>query len=122
VLEGAFPFEHGPGLVVVLGELGEDRAEIHLPIAQRAEAAGAVHPGFVPAVDADATVRVELGVLDVEGLDALVVEVDEGDVVELLQQEVARVVVDAGARVAADRVDEALEGGAVVDVLAGWIS
>ena len=40
-------------------------------------------------------------------------------IVELLQQEMARVVVDAGARVAADRVDEALERRAVVNVLAG---
>ena len=47
-------------------------------------------------IDALLAGRVELGVLDVKRLDALVVEVDEVQVVELLQQEVARVVVDAG--------------------------
>jgi hypothetical protein len=34
--------------------------------------------------------RVELGVLDVKRLDALVVDVDEAEIVELLQAEVRR--------------------------------
>ena len=63
--------------------------------------------------------RAELGVLHVEGLDALVVDVDERQIVELLQQEVRRVVVDVAARMAVDRVEEHLEGGAVEQVLAG---
>ena len=54
-----------------------------------------------------------------EGLDALVVDVDEVEVVELLQHEVRRVVVDAAARVIADALEEHLEGRAVEDVLAG---
>ena len=54
-----------------------------------------------------------------ERLDALVIEIDEGEIVELLQQEVARIVIDAGALVAADRIDEPLEGRSVVNILAG---
>ncbi|RYF00506.1 MAG: hypothetical protein EOO78_11850, partial [Oxalobacteraceae bacterium] len=46
------------------------------------------------------------------------VDVDEGEVIQLLQHEVAGVVQDAGARVVADRFQEALEADAVVQVLA----
>ena len=119
MLQRALPFEHRPAVVVVLRQLGEDAAEIDLPVAQRAEAAGPVDPALITRVDALAAGRIELGVLDVERLDALVIDVDEGQIVELLQQEVRRVVVDVAALVAADRVEEHLEGGAVEHVLAG---
>ena len=99
--------------------LREDRREVDLPVAERAEAAGAVDPGLEAAVDALPAGRVELGILDVEDLDALVVDVDVVEVVELLQHEVARVVEHGSARVAADALEEHLEGHAVVQVLAG---
>src|SRR6185369_6313516 len=54
ILDAAFPLEHGPTLETVLGELGEDRAEIHLPIAERTEADCPVDPGLEPAIDAGA--------------------------------------------------------------------
>jgi hypothetical protein len=98
VLQAAFPFQHRPAVIVVLRELGEDAGEIDLPVAERAEAAGAVDPALVAGIDALPAGRVELGVLDVKRLDALVVDVDEGEIVELLQQEVRRVVVDVAAR------------------------
>ena len=63
--------------VAVGGELAEDAAEIDLAVAQRAEAAGPVDPVLEAAIDALPAGRVELGVLDVERLDPLVVEVDE---------------------------------------------
>ena len=75
-------------------------------------------PALVAGIDALPAGRVELGVLHVEGLDALVVDVDEVEIVELLQQEMRRIVVDVAARVPADRVEEHLEGGAVENVLA----
>ena len=46
------------------------------------------------------------------------VDVDEGEVVHLLQEEVRRVVIDVAALVAAQRVEEHLEGGAVEHVFA----
>ena len=45
MLEAAFPFDHRPAGEVVGGQLGEDRAEVDLAVAERAEAAGALHPG-----------------------------------------------------------------------------
>ena len=118
MLQAAFPFQHRPGIIAVLGELGEDAAEIDLPVAERAEAAGAVGPALVAGIDALPSGRIELGVLDVERLDPLVIDVDEFEIVELLQQEMRRVVIDVAALVAADRVEEHLEGRAVEHVLA----
>src|SRR5579871_1135369 len=119
VLERAFPFKHGPGRIAVLRELREHAAEIDLPVAKRAEAARPLDPRRIARVDALPAGRVELGVLDVERLDALVIDVDEFEIVELLQHEVRGIVVDRAALVAFERVEKALEGGAVENVLAG---
>src|SRR5271168_3978233 len=51
--------------------------------------------------------------------DALVVDVDEVDIVELLEQEMRGIVVDRATLVAADGLQKSLEGGAVKDVFAG---
>ena len=89
-----------------------------MSVAQRAEAPCALDPALVARVDALAPRRVELGVLDVERVDALVVDVDEVEIVELLQHEVRRVVVDAAARMATDPFEQHLEGHAVHQVFA----
>ena len=52
VFQAAFPFDHGPAVIAVLGQLGEDAAEIDLAVTGGAEAAGAVDPGLEAAVDA----------------------------------------------------------------------
>ena len=75
--------------------------------------------GWKPRIDALPAGRVELGVLHVEGADALVIDVDEVEIVELLQHEMRGIVVDAAALVAVDALEEHLEGDAVEDVLAG---
>ena len=103
----------------VLRKFREYAAEIHLAVAERAEPARAFHPGLIAAIDALTRGRIELGVLDVERADALVVEVDEAEIVELLQHEMTRVVEDLAAPMVADARQEHLEAGAVVQVLAG---
>src|SRR5438552_16087759 len=118
MLQAALPFQHRPGIVIVLGELGEDAAEIHLAVAEGTEAPCPAHPALIAGIDALPPRRVELGGLDMEGLDPLVVDVDELEIVELLQKEVRRIVIDVAALVAADRVEEHLEGRAVEHVLA----
>src|SRR6185503_9479109 len=77
VLQAALPLEHGPAVVTVLRELRKDAFEIDLTVTERTETAGPVDPALIAAVNAGATVRAELGVLDVKRLDALVVEIDE---------------------------------------------
>ena len=119
LLIGAFPFEHRPAGVVVDGELGEDGAEVDVAVAGRPEAPGAVRPVGEAGIDALLRGRAKLRVLDVKGLDALVVDVDEADIVEVLQAEVRRVVVDAAALVPVDHGEEALVGRPVEQILAG---
>ena len=51
-----------------------------------------------------------------KGLDALVIDVDEADVVERRQPEVRRVIVDAAAFVPAEKVEEALIGRPIEEV------
>src|SRR6185503_5219614 len=94
ILEAALPFEHRPAVEIVAGKFREDGLEVDLAVARRAESSGPLYPGP------------ELGVLNVEGSDSLVVVVDEGKVVEALQYEVARVIVNGAARMAADALQE----------------
>src|SRR5260221_683125 len=76
-------------------------------------------PRLVAAIDAAFRRRMELGVLDMEDGDARMVDIDEAEIVELLQHEVAGVVEDLAARVIADAGEEPLEGDAVMEILAG---
>src|SRR6185369_11563906 len=109
----ALPFQHRPAVEIILREFGEDRLEVHLAVAERAEAAGALRPRLVAAVDALFGRRIELRVLHMEHADAWVIGVDEAEIIELLQHEVARVIEDVAAPVPADTLEEHLEGDAV---------
>ena len=86
------------------------------PSPRRPEPAGPLRPGLVAAVDADPAVGPKLGVLDVEAGDPRAVKMDELQVVELLQHEVARVVVDARGRMIPRLFEEHLERGPVEEV------
>src|SRR5262245_117672 len=119
MLDAALPLEHCPTGVVVLRELGEDRLEVHLPIAQGPEAAGAIDPRLEPAVHALAARWIELGVLDVKHADAVVIEVDVLEIVELLQYEVTGIVQEVAPFVSVDAFEEHLEGHPVVQILTG---
>src|SRR5215831_20626076 len=92
-LHATLPFEYCPAVEPDLGQEREDTFEVDLAIAERAEAPGALIPWLVAAIDADASARSELGVLDVKATDPTAVQFDEGAIVELLQEEVARIVV-----------------------------
>src|SRR5437016_290856 len=119
VLEAALPLEHRPAGVVVLRQLREDRLEVHLTVAQGTEPAGAIDPRLEPAIHALAAGRIELGILDVKHADAVVIEIDVLEVVELLQHEVTGIVQQVAALVTAKALEEHLERHAVVQILAG---
>src|SRR5918996_861317 len=118
MLQAAFPLEHRPAAVVVAGELRENAGKVDLAVAERTEPASSVQPGLEARIHALMRARIELGVLDVKRLDPLMVDVDEAEVIELLQQKVAWIVVDAAARMVADPLEKHLEGRAVHQVLA----
>src|SRR5690242_17631595 len=89
------------------------RQHSHSSTAQPAEPAGALHPGLKAAVHALPAGGIELGVLDVKCDDALVIPVDEVEIVEALQHEMRRIVVDPAAGVITDPLQQHLERGAV---------
>src|SRR2546421_881350 len=92
MLDATLPLEYRPTGIVELGELREDRLEVHLTVAQGTEPAGAIDPRLEPAIHALAAGRIELGILDVKHADAVVIEVDVLEIVELLQHEVTGIV------------------------------
>src|SRR5882757_8655770 len=71
MLQGTLPLHDRPTGIVILRELAEDAAEIHLTIAQGAKTPGAVDPILVSAIDTRSTGRIELRVLHVEGTNTL---------------------------------------------------
>ena len=81
MLDTALPLKHGPSRIVVLCHLGEDLFEVDLAVAQRAEAAGAIDPTLIAAVDTGASAWMEFGVLDVERAYTVVIDVEEGEVI-----------------------------------------
>ena len=52
VFQATFPFQRRPAVIVVLRQFAEDAFEINLPVTQRTEAARAVDPGLIAAIDA----------------------------------------------------------------------
>lgn len=117
--DAALPFENGPAGEIVLGEFRKDGWEIDLAVAGGAETARALQPRLITAVNALAAGGIKFGVLDVKHFDAGVVEVDELDVVELLEDEVAGVEENVGAGMIADAVEKHFERGAVVEIFTG---
>ena len=117
-LDAALPLQHRPPAETGLRQQREHPFEVHLAIAQRAEPAGPAAPGLVPAVHPDPARGAKLRVLDVKGPDPLPVQLNKRQVVQLLQQKVARVVVQTGRRVVVHPVEEHLVGRPVVQVRA----
>src|SRR5881394_2442067 len=119
VLEGAFPLQHRPAIEIMGCKLGEDTAEIDLSVAQRAEPPCPVHPALETAIYALPPGRIELRILDVKGFYAVVIDVDIIEIVELLQQEVRRIVEQVRPRVVVHPFEEHLIADAVMQVFAG---
>jgi len=119
MFEAILPLVNRPSLEIIFGELREDLVEVDLSVAERAVAGRAFQPGLVAGIEALFAGRAKLGVFDVKALDALMVDVDERDIVQSLLDEVARVIVDGAARMIADGGQELLERFAVENVLAG---
>src|SRR5271157_1543392 len=71
-LDGTFPLQHRPAGKAVLRQPREDAGKIYLPVAERAEAARAIHPGLIATVHALTRGRIEFGILHVKRADAIV--------------------------------------------------
>src|SRR5262245_36643776 len=84
-LDAAFPFQDVPAVEACLRQQREHPPEIDLSVAQGTESSGSLRPRLIPAVDAHPAAGLELGVLDVEAGNALPVEFDELQIIQLLQ-------------------------------------
>src|SRR5258707_5938128 len=118
-LDAAFPFENGPTVETVLRELGKNCFEVYLAVAGRAESSGAIDPGWKAAVHALAAAGAELGVLHVKHFYAVVIEIDEFEIVELVQDEMAWIEQDVAAGMILQPLQKHFEGDAVVQIFAG---
>src|SRR5690606_24193714 len=116
ILQAALPLQHRPAVVVVLGQLAENALKVDLSVAGRAEASGAVDPRLVAAVDAAAPAGAKLGVLHVERFNARMVDINKGQIVHLLEQQMAWIVENITARMVIDQRQKTLEGDAVVQI------
>ena len=87
-----------------------------MTVAQRTETSRTVCPTGIPAVHALLARWVKLRILDVERLDALVVKINELQVVKLLQHKMARIVIDVGTRMVVQMLQKHLESSAVIKV------
>ena len=119
MFQATFPFHHGPAIEIIRRHFGKDSAEINLPVTQRPEPPGAVRPALIARIDPLTARRIELGILDVEHLDPVFVDVDVINVIKTLQDVVARVIEHVGARVIARTLQKHLIGDAVMQVFAG---
>src|SRR6266478_122562 len=118
-LDTAFPFEDGPAVEAVLRQFGKDSGEVDLPIAGRAKAASAVDPRLISAVNALAPAGTKFRVFHVKHLDALVVEIDVLQVIELLQNKMTGIEQDVAAGMISSALEKHFEGYAIVQVFAG---
>ena len=118
MLDAALPLHHRPAGIIVLRHLAEDPAKINLPIAKRTEPARPVDPILITAINARPPTRMKLRVFDVKGANSLVIEIEEGQLIHLLQNHVAGIEENIGARMIANRRKKPLEGCAIVQVFA----
>src|SRR3546814_5255348 len=82
-------------------------------------ASGPIDPALIPAIDAGPAVGPEFGILDVKAAYPLVIDVEEREIIELLEHEVARIEQQPCPRVPVHYLQKTLVGRAVVQILAG---
>lgn len=119
ILQAALPLQHRPAGKIIFGQLTEHPFEVDLSVAGRAETPGPLLPGLVSTVDAIAPVAAKFGVLDVKRFNTRMIDIDIGQVVHLLQMQVARVIEHIAARMVIHQRKKTLKGHAIVQVFAG---
>ena len=118
MLQAAFPFQHRPAVVAVLARAWR-RCRRNRPGRRRASgSARRDSPRTGSRHRRPAPVRIELRVLDVEHLDALVIDVDVARDSRAAAARSGWDRRDVAARMVADALEEHLEGHAVVQILA----
>src|ERR1700694_2226329 len=86
-LDATLPLQHCPSIKAILHQLGKYGAEIHLAISRRTKPSCPVHPGLISPIHALPAGRTKLRILHVKHPDALVIYIEEFQIIELLQHE-----------------------------------
>lgn len=84
MLEAALPFQYRPAIKIIFGELTKNAVEIDLAIPQRSEATGTIFPALVATINTAAAIGIELGIFYMKHFDAVVVVINEPNIVQLL--------------------------------------
>ena len=98
MLDAALPLHHRPARIIVLRHLAEYLREIDLAVTQRTESPRPIDPILIAAINACAATRAELRILHMKRAHALVIKIEKRQIIQLLQNHVARVVENVGAR------------------------
>src|SRR5260370_1785877 len=88
-LDATLPLQYRPPGKIILRQLGEYRPEIHLPISRRTKPPRSIHPRLIAPVNALPPARTKLRILRMKHLDPFVIQIDELQIIELLQHEMA---------------------------------
>src|SRR6266850_8134678 len=118
-LDATLPLQHGPPIKSILRQLGKYAAEIYLAISRRAKPPCSIYPGLIAAVNALPACRTKLRILHVKHLDALVVHIEEFQIVELLQHEMTRVKQHLAPRMIAGALQKHFQRDPIVQIFAG---
>src|SRR6202521_6311742 len=89
--DATLPLQYRPSRKVILRQLGKNGAEINLPISRRTKPPGSIYPSLIAPVNALPACRTKLRILHVKHFDAIVIQIDELQIIKLLQHEMARI-------------------------------
>src|SRR6266850_1568840 len=118
-LDATLPLQHCPPIKAILRQLRKYWAEIHLAIPKRAKPPGSIYPGLIATIEALAAGRTKLRILHVKHLDAVVIQIEEFQIIELLQHEMTRVKQHIAPWMIAGALQKHLERDPIVQIFAG---
>src|ERR1700674_656232 len=118
-LDATFPLQYRPSRKVILRELGKYRTEINLPVSRRAKPPRTIHPALITSVNALPARRTKLRILHVKHFNALVVHLDEFQIIELLQHEMAWVIQHVASLMIARTLQKHFKSGPIMQIFTG---
>src|SRR6267143_1439416 len=116
--DAALPHQHRPSRKLILRQLGKYGAEIHLAISRRTKPAGPIYPGLIAPVNALPSCRTKLRILHVKHLDPAVIKIDELQIIEPLQHEMARIKKHIASRMIAHTLQKHFKRHPIVQIFA----
>src|SRR5260370_10025897 len=88
-IDATLPLQYRPPGKIILRQLGEYRPKTPLPLAGRTKPPRSIYPRLIAPVNALPPARTKLRILYMKHLDPFVIQIDELQIIELLQHEMA---------------------------------